>query len=452
MTFVQTPVAASRGENPFLPIWAGVLLFALFVGLAFTVKSVVFPERYRDVDIASYWAAARTAFQDGDSPYGAEAPRLARQRWMPDRVEVPPFLYTPAALLAMAPLQWMTPLTAARALFGVNLLATGVMMLFLVRAFALGSSRRLAWTSALYVLLFPPLYESIGAGQVNLPLMLLVFGVWHVYRSGHSTVAGGVAAASVIFLKLHLGLLLLPVLLRRRATLLAASTGALVLGTGLSAGVFPFNAWGSWLEHVVRASSLVSLPKGLPGVDMLTNLSLPSMTARFLLPSRYRASLDVPAWVSSAVPAVLCGAVLLWTAWALWRSSRMPHTPQRANAEVCLALAAAYELSPLSWTHHLVFILPTMLLLLRHIVFTPGRSLLLRGALAAAMLILVPHPFLLGHADVRVLVAMATLQSLSALAIWGASSAWVLHLSAEPSAVPREDGAPEAFLRATPSQ
>ncbi len=447
----MTPVTASRAAQPFLPNWVLVLLFITFVGLTFAVKSLVFPDRYRDVDVASYWAAARTAFLDEVSPYGAEAPRLAQQRWMPDRLEVPPFLYTPVALLAFGPLQWMEPFTAARALFGLNLLAAVVMMTFLVRTLGLGSSRRVAWASALYTLLFPPLYESIGAGQINLLLMLLVFGVWHVYGSRRSTVAGGLAAASVVFLKLHLGLLLLPVLLRQRVSLLLTFIASLVLGSGLAAAVFPFNAWGSWLEHVVRASSLVKLPEGLPSVAMMTNLSIPAMTARFLVPSRHRPFLDAPAWISSAVPALLCGLVLVWTAWVLWRSSRMPHTPERANAEVCLALAAAFELSPLSWTHHLVFVLPTMLLLLRHVVLEPGRPPLTRGVLAASMLILVPHPYLFGKANALVLVAMATLQSLAALAMWGAISVWVLQLAREPSPDIRKDGASEALVNVTPA-
>jgi alpha-1,2-mannosyltransferase len=429
-----------------------LLLFIAFVGLVFAVRAVLFPKDAVDIDFTSYWAAARTAWMDEVSPYGTEAPRLAQQRWLPGLKEpVPPFIYTPAALLVFGALQWLEPLTASRLMMGLSLLAFAVMMTFLVRTLGLGDTRRAAWASGLYTLLFVPLYESIGLGQVNLLLALLLLGMWHVYRSGRATAAGGAAAALVVFLKLHLGVLLLPVLLRRRMSLLLACAVSLVVGVGLSAALLPSSVWGDWLQHVVRGSSIVQLPRGVPPMSVTRNLSIAGMTARFFIPSGYSPILDVPPWLASAVPALLCCLVLTWTLVVLWRSSRMPHTPERADAEICLTLAAAFELSPLSWGHHLVFMLPVLLLLLRRVILEPGAAPLLRGVLAVALFLLLLHPYLLGPMDIPVAVTVATLRSLSALAVWGAASLWVLRLAQARSPDPREFRAPEGLVSEPPS-
>ncbi|MCY1022987.1 glycosyltransferase family 87 protein [Pyxidicoccus sp. MSG2] len=446
----QKPVTASRAVRPFLPAWALVLSFIAFVAILLAVKAFVIPEPYRDIDFSSYWAAARTAFVEKASPYGAGALQAARERSMPDRMEVPPFLYTPVALLAFGPLQWLEPLPAARALFALNLLALVAMMAFLVRTVGQGGSRRFAWTSAGYILLFAPLYETISAGQINLLLMLLVVGVWHVYRSGRAPAAGGLAAALVVFIKLHLGLLLLPVLLRRRVSLLVASTVSLILGVGLSAAVFSFDAWGGWLEHIVRASSVVQVPRGLPTIAGPMNLSIPGMTARFLVQNPLFPTLAGPPWLASAVPSLLCALVLGWTAVVLWRSSRVPQTSELASAELCLALGAAFELSPLSWGHHLVFLLPALLLLLRHAVLEPGASPTARAVLAFLIVLLPLNPFVFGPLSPPVSLAVATLRSLAAIVVWAVTSARVLRLA---RAQAPEEAAPsgDALLSAPPS-
>lgn len=409
-------------------------LFIAFIGIVFAIRAFVFPKDALDIDFSSYWAAARTVWSDDVSPYGLEAPKLARERWLPGLLEpVPPFIYTPAALLLFGPLQWLEPLAASRLMVGLSILAAAVMALFLVRTLDLGSSRRVAWACGLYALVFVPLYETIGLGQVNLLLALLLLGTWHVYRNNRAPVAGGLAAALVVFLKLHLGILLLPAFLRRRVSLLVASAVSLVAGIGLSAAVLPSNIWGEWIHHVVRASSIVRLPPGVPPIEVTRNLSIAGMTARVLAPRQYAPLVDVPPWMISTVPSLLCGLVLAWTAVVLWRSSRVAHTPERADAEICLAIATAFEVSPLSWGHHLVFLLPVLLLLLRHGVLGQESSRTTRAVLALSLFLLLLHPFLLGPMTPAVAVTVATLRALAALVVWGAASARVLRL-AQPQA------------------
>lgn len=445
MSVTQKVTTESSAAQPFLPTWVLVLSFVLFVGLAFTVRALVFPKDALDIDFTSYWAAARTAWSDGVSPYGTEAPRLAKERWLADLKEpVPPFIYTPAALLLFGAVQWMEPLTASRAMMGLSLLAFAAMMLFLVRTLDLGHSRRVAWACGIYTLLFVPVYESIGLGQVNLVLTLLLLCVWHSHRTARAPVTGGFAAALAVFLKLHLGVLLLPVLLRRRLTLLGTFAGSLVVGVGLSAAVLPSSAWADWLQHVVRASSITQLPPGVPPIDVTRNLSIPGMTARFLAPSGRSPLLDAPPWLASTVPAVLCVLVLAWTAVVLWRSSRLPPSPERADAEICLTLAASFAISPLSWGHHLVFVLPALLLLLRRTVLEPGAPLVTRVLLALALFLLLLHPYLLGPVGRPVAIGVATLRSLAALGVWGAACTWALSL-ARP-----ETRAQEALVGAPP--
>src|SRR5262249_21293657 len=107
-------------------------------------------------------------------------------------------------------------------------------------------------------------------------------------------------------------------------------------------------------------------------------------------------------------------------------STREREAPQRLDAEVCLVLAAAFLLSPISWGTHLVFVLPAILFMVKHVVFDPKSGLTSRIALSVVAIILAPEPqmFHLPTSGTSALV-IATARSLAAVAIWIGLSLWL---------------------------
>lgn len=406
-----------------------LLLLVLFVAVTLVTRELLWPPKQRDLDFSAYWTAAQLAFSPEGAPYDWRTLTRLGREWLPERSQVPGFIYTPVSLLAFAVFKGMEFTTAAGVMLLVNLLAAAAAFAFLARTLELRSSRRMFVCGAIYTLCFAPLYDSLGLGQVNPVLLLLLCAVWHAYRSHRAAWAGGLAAAAAVFLKFHFGLLLLPVLLRGQWRLAVWGTAFLALGVSLSEALLPFDAWAQWHEHVVSGSSLIRVPRGLPGVTEQSNLSLPGLTGRFLLKSPAFPNNPIPREWASLVATALCAALGCVMAWVLWRSSRMPRTPERADMEVCLVLATAFEVSPISWGPHLVFLLPVMYLLGRDVVLAPGAPTPQRLLLGTLILILALHPYFLRLQDTTAILVVATLRALTTLTVWSAMALLLLRLS-----------------------
>ncbi|MFP2911770.1 glycosyltransferase family 87 protein [Pyxidicoccus sp. 3LFB2] len=412
-----------------ISVRTGLLLLVPLLIFTFAVRAFAYNAKTVDLDFSVYWVSARQAFTQQTAPYDVAALRQVSREWLPGRQPMTPFIYTPPALLPFWLFKDLEFPRATRLMLLINLLAVAAALAFMAHALGLGESRRVFRYSAVYILLFAPLYESLGMGQVNPVMLLLLCAVWHVYRSGRAAWAGGFAGAAVVFLKLHFGLLLLPLLLRRQWRPVLWGTAFLGLGAGLAWAVFPFDAWGEWYAHVVSVSSTTRLPAGMPPITHWSNLSVPGLTSRFLLTNPFFPNDPVPLWPASAVASVLCSAIICVAAWVLWRSSHMARTPERANMELCLVLATAFEVSPVSWGPHLVFLLPVMLLLGRHVVLTPGVPSPQRALLGTVIFLLAMHPIVLKLQDPVAVLAVATLRSLATLWVWSAMTLLVLRLS-----------------------
>jgi alpha-1,2-mannosyltransferase len=240
----------------------------------------------------------------------------------------------------MLPLALLGRTTAIVASLLVNLAALAVVLKILA-----GPDRRrlglYRWALCLCLLaLFEPLRDTFSFGQVNLVLLALVLADCLSLSAGRGRWAGagtGLAAAVKLTPVLFIALLLLAG--RRRAAATAAAVAA--AATGLAAWADPAASRFYWTEALWDTGRVGRL-------DYVSNQSLQGVLARLGEPGR-------PLW-ASAVLLTLC-------VWA-WRSRRAV-TAGNWPAAFALAGTTACLVSPITWVHHLVWLLPSFAVLVR---------------------------------------------------------------------------------------
>lgn len=278
------------------------------------------------------------------------------------------FTYPPFAALAMIPSVLVTAKAAEAITTTASVLVVAVTTWWLVVPVA----RRAGWTpwfavglALPLVFLMEPVRDTLGFGQVNLLLVGLVLA--DVVALGRNRPWAGVGIGLATAVKLTPGIFVLYLVLTRRwraaataaATAVAASLVALAADPGASV-----RFWTTTLWQTSRVGRL----------DKTSNQSILGVLARLALPHRPERAL----W------AVLAAAVL---ALAMWRAVRA----QRRGDElvgVTLTGLAGSLVSPISWTHHLYWVVPAAVVLV-DLAVTRSRAARERVVAAAGAVVVV---------------------------------------------------------------
>lgn len=286
------------------------------------------------------------------------------------------FTYPPFAAVAMLPMAVVSwPVVIAGTVL-VNLGCLALLAYWLVAPVA----RRRRWTpwftvvaAACLLALLEPVYDTFSFGQVNLVLMVLVFadarllaGTTRFVRFGRYAGIGiGLAAA----LKLTPAIFVVYLLLTGRRRAAAIAVGTATGATLLAAAVAPGTSWTYWTATLWQTERVGSLA-------YISNQSLLGVLAR-LDPSR--------------PPSTLVWLLLVAVALGVW-AFHVRRTLDRRDVLTGFALtgAVACLVSPISWVHHLVWLIPALVLTvdagLREPVVARRRRLL--GASALGYLVL----------------------------------------------------------------
>ncbi|MGW7202316.1 glycosyltransferase 87 family protein [Streptomyces sp. NPDC054837] len=250
------------------------------------------------------------------------------------------FTYPPFAAVAMRPMA-LFPL---RVVIVVALLLNLAALAVIVRLLAGRSWRRHGWfgcaLGACLLALFEPLRDTFSFGQVNLLLMALVLTDGWLLATGRGRRAGvgiGLAAAVKLTPALFVALLLLAG--RRRAAAVAASVA--VGATALAALVAPDASRFYWTQAMWDTTRVGRL-------DYVSNQSLQGILARLGEPDR--------AWWAAAV-------LLVLAVWAV--RARRATAAGDWPAAIALTGLTACLISPITWVHHLVWLLPAFAVLVR---------------------------------------------------------------------------------------
>jgi alpha-1,2-mannosyltransferase len=259
-----------------------------------------------------------------------------------------PFIYPPFAALLLSPLALVPWSVSAVATFALSTVALALTLYLASRRLWPGGGR---WGAVVVgALALPvatwlePMRETYWFGQVNILLMCLVAVDCLVeHPRWPRGVLVGVAAA----VKLTPAAFVLFFLVRRdvRATIGALAGGVVASLIGFL--VAPSASLRYWFGGLAGAS-------GVSGSPFATNQTLRAVLAR----------LDLPKGQQSVLWAALATLVLLATWVAMRHATR--------SGEVVLALGlnatAALLVSPTSWSHHWVWVAPTLLAVLYHAV------------------------------------------------------------------------------------
>ena len=294
----------------------------LGLGLAIVLLGLITSQiQLRDTDIAVYSTAAERVFSEAEDPY----PRRTG--------DVLPFTYPPTALPLLYPIAGVSLKQLANGMLVLNLLLTLVVMIVIVGDLARDDpSSKLPFWGPLYIACFGGLYLNLQFGQINLLLLLLIWGYWRALRRDREGSGAGVMLALGCIAKPHYVLLGLGAgpLPRIRLVMGGLLTGSLVIA--LSLWVAPSGSWVSWWQEIVATTSLTQLPPGHSSIAAPWNRSLAGAIARFLVPNKFSSIIaDDP-----ALAARLTGTAILIvigaTSTLLWRSMRRNRASDSATA------------------------------------------------------------------------------------------------------------------------
>ena len=391
---------------------ARTLLIGLLAGLT-VVGVAAFDAHYRFFDMVIYHDAIRW-WLDGGDLYGYAAPVRGRLG----------FTYPPIAAVLLMPVTLVPAATAGWVMAVVSILALAA-ALTAVLAPALGRSsgragRAVVVTASLLALLTDPVRQTLGLGQINLVLFALVVIDLMVLRTAGSRYAGaGVGIAAAIKLTPAVFIVYLLVTGQRRTARTATTTAA-----GLTAAGFVLAP----AETVRYFGDLLWRTGRVGAVDAVANQSLAGLLARL----DGAATLPTGWWAALSLVALAVGL----------QRARLARAAGDEVTALTLVGLTGNLVSPVSWTHHLVFLPVAVLVLadagLRHRRPAHGAAALAVYATAVVSPIwLAPDDPLLGNAFTLMMVLLVLL-----LPVTTDTCGWAGHAGGR--AGHADAGAPEA--------
>lgn len=307
----------------------GRLLLVLALAVVVTVFTATVPLLRDWFDLRVYYGTVHTWLHHGGRIYDYHVPGTAYG-----------FTYPPFAAVSMAPMGYLGLGAAIVAALLLNLVGLVVVL----RVLAGPGWRRYGWFGwalvACGLALFEPLRDTFSFGQVNLLLLALVLGDCWLLSTGRGRWAGagiGLAAAIKLTPALFIGLLLLA----RRWKAAAVATAVALGATGLAALVVPEASTFYWTRALWDTTRVGRL-------DYVSNQSLQGVLARLGDTGR-------PVWATAVV--------LVMAVWAV----RARHALVVGDWTAAFALTGltACLISPITWVHHLVWLLPSFAVLVR---------------------------------------------------------------------------------------
>ena len=330
-----------------------------------------------------------TAWRSGNNPYLASftASRLS-------------FTYPPFALLALSPLTWASFPVTLWLLWAADIGSATVCVVLVLRDRGFAVDRRL-WCGALSwscmsIIILEPARSATSFGQVEFVLMLIVVADLLAISPRYRGIAIGVAAAVKLTPMVFIMVLLARRDLRSASRALACFAACTALSWLLWPGL-PRAFWDRVVTHPARAGR----------VSYAGNQSWYAILHRPPFPATGSAA----AWLLLSLATLAAGGFV---------AARCARANRQAAATISAALAGLL-ISPISWTHHWVWVLliPPMIVGQRGLGVPRAARIGLWGVVA--LTVAGPYWWFGGGIAAGVLDALLPLCAAGSLAVWAAS-------------------------------
>ncbi|MBO0863600.1 MAG: DUF2029 domain-containing protein [Mycobacterium sp.] len=290
-----------------------------------------------------------------------------------------PFTYPPLAAVAFCPFAWLGLPGASIAITLTTLTLLIVSTLIVLTRLDVWAVSRVApapawlrrcWLAVLITaasaIWLEPIKSNFAYGQINVVLMTLVIADCVPRRTAWPR---GVLLGIGIALKLTPAVFLLYFLLRRDARTALTAVTSFVAATLAGFVVAWGDSWQYWTDTVRNTDRIGA-------ADLNTNQNIAGTLARLGLGENQRFAL----WVAG------CLLVLGVTVWAV---RRVLDAGEPTLAVICIALFGLV-VSPVSWSHHWVWVLPS--LLVTGVMAWRRRNAALAAVVAAGLALMVWTP------------------------------------------------------------
>jgi len=363
------------------------LLAAVVTGSALLAYLAVFGPRY-GLDLRVYRDSAR-AWVDGRNPYSLTFTGSQL-----------PFTYPPFALVILTSLTWVSFAVTQWLLWLASVAAATAAVVFVLRDRGF-TGRAPLWLGSLAfvcasMLVLEPARSGLDYGQIEAVLMFVVVADLLAVPSPYRGIAIGIAGA----IKLTPLIFVLVLVVRRDRNSVVRAGLSFVVWTGLAWLLWPGLSrvfWHHDVSHPARVGPVTS----------------PSNQSWYAVVHRP----PFPATGSGAVWLVLALATLVVGTFVAWRCVQS----QRQSLAVLSVALVGLLVSPISWSHHWVWVLliPPMLIGQRRSDTQPVVRALLWGVVGLA--VLGPYWWFRTGAAADVFQALLPVLTFAALAVWGSA-------------------------------
>ncbi|MEE9599474.1 MAG: glycosyltransferase family 87 protein [Anaerolineales bacterium] len=355
------------------------LLISLFLlsSLLFIIYNIYHSWAGIRVDFPSFYYATDLAFS-GVSPYNRAIWNAVKSIHLPNR-DLYPFLHIPFSLVLFYPISLVDIQVSQSILFILNIAATFLLIyLLFIKILRKSILDPFVIIGGILILLFPPVLKTISHGQVNLIVIVLICTFWWVIKENKSSLTISLLLAVSILLKVYPGILLLYLLIKKKFKSILLTVGIIVFFSLIGFLIFPTEIWTDWYSTVGSVKYGGVFFREIPSWKV-GNQSFNGFITRFFMGVRNRDIVSISdyfyrlkwsiKWIASSVLGYLSlgFSLLIWMVLAL-RKRMDASNETRSDLEISMLLLTMYLVAPISWYHHLVFILPPIFVLLNHFI------------------------------------------------------------------------------------